>query len=141
MENNSTVAPARTPLEEQHIISALSRINKRLRKGLEGEHKRLRREYYEAHKDPKGFVQCPVTGKRIRFEQLSVDHIIPFWQLRNQWLRLRNIPIRKDRKITTEELQDWQRWHHQHAQLRIMDKQANKELGAQWYCQSYTWVA
>jgi len=135
MEDNSTVAPAPKPKE---VLSAFKYINRRLRKALEGEHKRLREAFYEQHKDPDGFVLCPVTGKRLRYKDLSVDHITPFYMLRNQWLRERGIPIRKGRKITTEELQDWQRWHQQHAKLRVMDKQANKEHGEIWYGRWFT---
>ena len=136
MENNSTVAPARMPRE---IRSALAYINKRLRKALEGEHKRLRKQYYDTHKDAHGYMLCPVTGKRLHFEQLSVDHITPFYLLRNQWLRERGIPIQKGRKITTEEVLDWQVWHQQHARVRVMDKHTNREHGLAWYGQAFTW--
>jgi len=132
MENNSTRA---SMPDRKEYLRALKRINRRLRNAIEAQHKQLRITFYNQHKDDAGFVICPVTGKRLRFNELSVDHVIPFWQLRNQWLRLRGIPIRSTRKITTEEILDWQRWHEAHAQLRVMDKATNKAMGEQWYGQ------
>ena len=127
MEKNSTHPLAPKTREERRILKY---VNRRLRGALEGLHKRLRQAYYETHKDPQGYVRCPVTGKRIAFHELSVDHYpTPYCVLRDQWLRERNIPLSLDMKISTEQVQDWQRWHEQHAQLRLLDRATKKQLG------------
>jgi len=135
MEKNSTSAPAPKTREQRHILKALKRLNRTLRNKLEGQHKQLRQAYYQAHKDDDGKVRCPVTGKRISYQNLSVDHYpIPFCALRDQWLQECGIELTPDLRLTTPQKLHWQAWHKRHAQLRLLDRETNKANG------SYGWA-
>ena len=95
-----------------------------------------RLKFWPANPDPR----CPISGRRLTPRFSHVDHVYPFINLVEDWmrvnrLRLADIRVRHSRKLGRltmgAELDlSWQNYHLMYAQLQMLSPKANLQKGS-----------
>lgn len=82
-------------------------------------------------------VVCPLTGATLDRRHGHVDHVIPFADLVDGWLRARRMTVDDIAVVSADGQagprfadpwleQDWRDWHDRHARLRYIHPSANQ---------------
>jgi len=118
----------------------LTRISAALRIEVKGEVLEAKRKYFEDHGDDAGRVPCILTGKLVTIDGADADHAPPntFHTLVTLFLGALDIrvedvrlePLEDDqfgRRLLDRDLAArWRRYHHQHADIRIVSKSEHR---------------
>ena len=90
----------------------------------------------------KDLNKCKLTGKSLNSCKTAVDHIIPFIQLVDEWLKMLGITF-GDIKLKgrghnkyfedAELMQNWYEYHEQNAKLQMVCSRANSSAGKKGY--------
>jgi hypothetical protein len=123
----------------------LSKISATLRIEVRDDVLDAKRRYFEEHGDKYGRVPCSVTGKLVTIDEADADHAPPytFHVLVTTFLGARDLhtdairlePLADNqygRRLQDRELAAaWRKYHHQHADIRIVSKAEHRTRSQQ----------
>jgi hypothetical protein len=118
----------------------LAKVSAALRIEVRGDVLDAKRKYFEDHGDDAGRVPCRLTNKLVTIDEADADHAEPYTfhvlvtmflgalELRVDAIRLE--PLEDDqygRRLLDRDLAaKWRRFHHQHADIRIVAKSEHR---------------
>jgi hypothetical protein len=115
-------------------------VLKAMRQAVRRQTDDFRSAWFDRSADQDGAAVCPLTGRSMTWTESETDHIVPFVRLADRWvsehggygvIRVGSGADHPGAALTdASQNTSWQRWHLQHARLRVIHAGANRARGA-----------